>query len=1024
MIKNLYNAFTIEERKQLNTVNNNIPPIKNAYIYWNKLLNNDLDEVLKIIFKTNKKFIDSNYSLENTPPHMMDIDWIQILSKINFTKNYTLKNDETYQNISFYPFFKPFLNYYRNSINQTINNIERELLSQECMFNLEQQLLESLLKIAQKTLILEINYISEKGRLIGNTPEQRYQAFCDLIDSNFSFKKSMLEEYPVLFRLLTQKTQNYINNIKYIISNFNNDKSDIIKELDYNFDKNIKITNISMDSGDTHNNQSVSTLTFNNFQKLIFKPRDMSIDIKFNSFIEWLNNHNRKIVPIKTAKVLNKKNYGWSENISFDYCNNKNDIKTFYKVLGEQLAVLYLLNTTDIHYENIICSKNRPVLIDMETLFHHTLINDDISISPSLSKAADLLNNSVLSTGILPLTTKGFDLSGTGNTENKTIPFEMENLQNSYTDNIKIKKEKNTVLKPGENHPKIKNNIINITDYVSYIVDGFYNNYEFFLQNKSSIEKELTDFKGLTIRKIFRNTQQYSSLLDLSYHPDFLRNQIDRDFLFARLYQDAINDNSLTSLISQEINQLNEGNIPFFNTLTNSKDIYINQKKLSNFFQNSGYKESIKKLHSLSWEDYYFQENIIKGSLLGVDFKQDINISKLSNNSPSLLEKAESIADLLLTNSVKKDNEMCWISMAVLGEDEENVAYSITGHGLYDGNPGMCLLFTYLFKLTNKYKYKEAAYRSLKPIKVSLKDIYNEKNFSIGPFMGLSGYIYVCDHMSHVFSDESLLKESIHYSEILTEFIQQDKLLDIIGGASGALIVLINLYRRIQTPHILESIHMLKNHIINNMRVDDEEIHWPIITSNKSYIGFSHGTSGIVAALSYYYKYINNDEYILEIISKGIESENKQYNNNFHNWFSDHTNNYTTTWCHGSSGILLSRFIVKNNICHKINTENDINNALISIFNRKITPNYSLCHGELGNLDILLYIKENDKLCNHKISKEIERSISNLEKNLTNIRGDINTIGLMGGITGLAYGLLRILQPGSIPSINSLESVK
>ena len=134
----------------------------------------------------------------------------------------------------------------------------------------------------------------------------------------------------------------------------------------------------------------------------------------------------------------------------------------------------------------------------METLFHHTLINDDISISPSLSKAADLLNNSVLSTGILPLTTKGFDLSGTGNTENKTIPFEMENLQNSYTDNIKIKKEKNTVLKPGENHPKIKNNIINITDYVSYIVDGFYNNYEFFLQNKSSIEKELTDFKGLT----------------------------------------------------------------------------------------------------------------------------------------------------------------------------------------------------------------------------------------------------------------------------------------------------------------------------------------------------------------------------------------------------------------------------------------------------------------------------------------------------------------------------------------------
>ncbi|MGF0107494.1 type 2 lanthipeptide synthetase LanM family protein [Staphylococcus hominis] len=1026
MIKNLYNSFTISERKKINILEKKTKPINEAYIYWEKLLHNKLEETIDYVFSINKDFIEKNYSSKTEKLYESNFGWIKNFKRINFLGSYKLRDEELYQDMPFFPFFKPFLNYYRKNIEEILSVEEKKYLSKECKLNLERQLLELLLKISHKTLILEINYNSKQKKLSGDNEKDRYLSFCQKLEKDYFLKKSLIEEYPVLFRLLTQKTESYIKNLKSIVYNFYKDKEEINNTLNYKISKETKIINITMDNGDTHNNKSVSILTFNNVDKLIFKPRSMQIDKEYNDFINWLNNKNENIIPIRTAKILEKENYGWSENIKFEYCNNKKDIKNFYTVLGEHLAVLHIFNTTDIHYENIISSKNKPVLIDIETLFHHTLITDEISISPVLSKAADLLNSSVLSTGILPLTTKGFDLSGTGNTENKTIPFKIDKLKNSYTDNIKIEKTLNTIMKPGENYPKIKNKTINASDYVPHIVTGFKNTYQFFLNNKKVTEIRLNKFKNLNVRKIFRNTQQYSSLLNLSYHPDFLRNQIDRDFLFARLYQISRNDNSLTSLIPYEIEQLNEGNIPFFSTLTNSKDLYTNSGKITNYFKSHGHEESLKKLKSLSLADYYFQIKIIQGSLLGIDLKKDINISNLNESSSTLLEKVENIADLLINTSIQTENEMCWISMAVMGEDEENIAFSITGHGLYDGNPGICLLFTYLYKLTKKNKYKEVAYKSLEPIKASLKDIYNEKNFSIGPFMGLSGYIYVCDHMSYVFSDDSLLEESIFYSKILTNFIKQDKLLDIIGGSSGALMVVINLYKRTKLPSLLETINTLTEHILSNINYNNEDIYWPIITSGKSYIGFSHGTAGIISSLSFYYAYIHQDERILNIIKRGIRTENKQYNENTCNWFSDHTNGYTITWCHGASGILLSRCLIKNNIINKINVNNDISHAFKALSSRNFTNNYSLCHGELGNLDILLYIKENINEYDKKeeIIKEIEKSTLNIQKNINKIRGDVNTIGLMGGITGLAYGLLRIIDPKKIPSVNSLEGIK
>ena len=45
-------------------------------------------------------------------------------------------------------------------------------------------------------------------------------------------------------------------------------------------------------------------------------------------------------------------------------------MRRFYHRQGALLALLYVLDGTDMHYENLIAVGEQPVLVDVETLFH------------------------------------------------------------------------------------------------------------------------------------------------------------------------------------------------------------------------------------------------------------------------------------------------------------------------------------------------------------------------------------------------------------------------------------------------------------------------------------------------------------------------------------------------------------------------------------------------------------------------------------------------------------------------------
>ncbi|XKK32074.1 type 2 lanthipeptide synthetase LanM family protein [Bacillus sp. AC79A.1] len=879
------------------------------------------------------------------------------------------------------------------------------------------------------------------------TSEERYQFFCNRFESDPSYVKSFFEEYPVLIRLIMTKIVNSIKFLEEFLFHFHCDKDSLEKTFN-NGEKICKISHLHLSKGDAHKSgKSVSTLELNNGIKVVYKPRPLDIDIQFQDFIEWINNNYNSQNTLKTTCILSRETYGWSEFIEFRECSSNTDIHKFYERLGRILAILHIMNATDFHYENLIAHGEHPVLIDYESLFHHTIIPEiGTNIDSVFEKAEKIIGNSVVSTGMIPTeSTQGvhnqnsLDVSGIKGQSQQILPFEIPTITNQFTDEIRIQKQKG-ILDSGINSPKLSNTEINIIDYLTDLKNGFRDMYLWFIDNRNELIENIMRFTDKEIRKIFRNTMGYTKLLDMSYHPDFMRNQIDREILLFRLWEPKIQNRNIKKLVKYEINDLLNGDVPYFTTSPNDKKLCSSSREeLQNFYYKCGLELSIEKIKSLSEEECIKQLSIIETTIATAYSQVDLNIRnankkyntytvKSSEKSLNLLQRAESIADVLLENAVReghgKNTEMCWTSMILKGLSETNWSFSVTGTGLYDGNPGIATFFCYLWKLTQKDKYREAAYATINPVKKLLPELVNNKNISIGAFTGLTGILYSMHHLSVVFNDKNLTDEVLYYTKHYKTFISNDRIYDVMGGSAGALFFLLNLYKEHKYQWILDISESLVQHLMNSSISQSKGLAWPPPYNQENpYIGFSHGNAGIAASLSQYYK-INPSKELKDFIEQSLIYENSFYNDDEMNWYSVQTDRYPIAWCHGAPGILLGRKLIAINNLDFDFLDDNLKKSLSTTMKASIGSNYSLCHGELGVADILLKVHEldNEFITEEQLNVVIQKIIQKILSNYEEINVDIHSVALMNGLTSIGYGLLRLCNPYEVPSVLTLDS--
>jgi lantibiotic modifying enzyme len=139
---------------------------------------------------------------------------------------------------------------------------------------------------------------------------------------------------------------------------------------------------------------------------------------------------------------------------------------------------------------------------------------------------------------------------------------------------------------------------------------------------------------------------------------------------------------------------------------------------------------------------------------------------------------------------------------------------------------------------------------------------------------------------------------------------------------------------------------------------------------------------------------------------------------------SDASSHSATAWCHGAPGIGMARLSTLAQIDDE-ETRAEIHIALEVTLKRGFGLNHSLCHGDLGDLDFLLqtHAALNDNALRAQIERLSSIILECIERHgpLCGVPLGVETPGLMTGLAGIGYGLLRVAEPSRIPSVLMLS---
>ncbi|SET33400.1 type 2 lantibiotic biosynthesis protein LanM [Oceanobacillus limi] len=939
---------------------------------------------------------------------------------------------------TFYPAFLRIAEDYLEAELNTIENISLISDIETLKNNIMEFISENIAYLCVRVLIQDINELREESRLIGNTSEERYEYYINHILSKSNKQHDILQRYPVLARILFETIVLYTNSIIEAISHFSKDRSELVQT--FNLLQEDYITTLSLQLGDTHNNgRSVILFQLSSGKKIVYKPRSLSIDQHFQELLAWINHKNTGL-PLKTITILDRGSYGWQEYVEHVPCRSKEEVSRFYERQGYYLAILYILNATDFHYENLIANGENPMLIDLEGLIQNTNKNLNVD-SSAYARAFKKLMDSVLSIGMLPVSyiksnILGFDFSGLGGDEGQDTGHETFSIENTHTDKMKLVKVA-AFSEASKNRPFKEDKNIDVSQFNMEIIKGFQEIYTLLLEHKNELLSSngpLSPFKNDSVRVILRSTQIYATFIDSSYHPDYLTDGDSRERLVNLLWTAKKNNPDFEDIIMYECRDVLKGDIPYFYCYTNSRDLYHPLGKVkSDYYNISNFDCLMERIGTLSITDMKEQLSFIENSLIAQysnhNHQSNETIRDYSNNSPiELLNNTDQFLELaqLVGNDLKndaiigEDNDITWLGMNLSMNDQ--LMFSPVESDLYDGLLGIGLFYANLYRVTQNEENKVLAEKC---IQTAVKNL-NYEQLPLSTFYGYGAYAYALGNYSIIFQDKKYLLEAKNILTKSTEQIISDEALDFMGGSAGLIITCINLYKKTGESYLLEIAKTCGESLLLKSEKQATGIAWRSNQLGKPLAGLSHGSSGFSWALAELYSFTNDNKY-MEALQESLKYERSLYNKKQQNWLDlrDGVEKFNRPmWCHGASGIGMSRLMIRNNLPKNQEIENEIKIALAKTKKYGFGGTHSLCHGDLGNVDLLLiasehYQKSGLKELAWKIGEDVALEVKGRETKFGMPSG-AKSPGLMVGQAGIGYGFLRLAVPEIIPSVLTL----
>jgi type 2 lantibiotic biosynthesis protein LanM len=757
-------------------------------------------------------------------------------------------------------------------------------------------------------------------------------------------------------------------------------------------------------------------LHFENDARILYKPKNMSVEKRLPAINDWLHKHGSKLhfhFPWMSAN----EEYGWVEFVQDSACQTKEDVGDYYYRAGGWLCLAYLLNATDLHDENLVAVGSAPVLVDTETFFAPELrpfVPKDAKNLPLRRSASSLFASGFLTYWDRGLSYGQYDFSALTGTSDQPAASKVLQWVNVNTDRM-------CYVYTDRKRPPTKNRVFlrgvqqRAVDFKDQFCQGFSDLFSLVCREKDSFLQFVEQFAGAESRLLFRASQVYNKLLERSLLPENLVSGLRRNISIDQLYRPPLRKGYLSRefqpILDAEIDALLEMNIPRFHCRVKDG---AGVPDFSSLLWESPLETVRRRIEKTAISDLPHHQEVIGEALA----RYPVTL-KLPLSNANLGELLDQCVDSLYGRANQKADDYCW-NPPTFWKQPVSQAERL---GIYNGDIGIVLLLA----AADRERGTRRSAEYLDRLKRAISRVRLKEDFPLGVGYGAGSFIYGSVLLGQLSGDREWFEVAARTAlAIRTETIRSHPEPDIMSGQAGLLVALARLAEVCNESGLVSRMGACVDAL--TLRYDSGR-GWQRPNGDAS-PGFAHGSAGVAFSAAVCAK-IAGSERARDLTRLAIDFDRRLYSETRKNWptFIGEVNPWMVAWCNGLPGILLSRIAALD-----ILDDPRISDEVARSF-EATHPAAELdfwCCGRTGIAEILIHCSQALGETAHlgtacrMIEQVLERGArtcffrygTSLDENYC------FQPSLFRGLSGIAYSTLRVMSPGKYPSIVAFDLVR
>jgi lantibiotic modifying enzyme len=362
-------------------------------------------------------------------------------------------------------------------------------------------------------------------------------------------------------------------------------------------------------------------------------------------------------------------------------------------------------------------------------------------------------------------------------------------------------------------------------------------------------------------------------------------------------------------------------------------------------------------------------------------------------------------------------------------------AYSAQSWLLYDGIAGIASFLAWLYSFTQDPVQKATFEGAIQQLRRMLAE--PEPALRLGFYSGLAGVVSMLLEVTQILADQGLTDWAFALADVIAEAPFDEARLDVMNGVAGTIPVLLEVGLRYHRDQLIASAVRHADRLLDKAAKSDHGWSWNSlpIPGQQHLVGYAHGAAGIACALLDAFRVTGETRY-REGALLGLRYERSHFNSEMRNWPDLRAvmqpqpaggGPYPVAWCHGAVGIGFSRLRVRQSLedeelGKELAVAVDTTTRSLSV---TLTPgqgNFSLCHGNAGNADLLLTASQVLHEPSYRQNAEAAglHGIANYHQPdipwPCGVMGAGESPNLMLGLAGIGYFYLRLYAPDIVPS--------